>query len=73
MHSEPAPIPISGKWDGPTDKTSSLPLPPGFELDSMAKVGRLDTSLWKKPCVTWRKPSSWLGTMTREKHTDRKN
>jgi hypothetical protein len=73
MHSEPAPIPTSVEWSEQTDKTSSLPLPPGFELACTEKVGRLATNLWKRPCVTWRRPSSWLGTMTREKHMGPKN
>jgi hypothetical protein len=63
-HSEPALTPTCEVRKSQTVKTCSLPLPPGFELDSTEKVGKLDTSLWKRPCVTWRKPSSWLGTMT---------
>jgi hypothetical protein len=69
MRVVPASIPTSSMWNGRTGKTCSLPLPPGFELDYTEKVGRLDPSLWKRPCVTWRKPSSWLGTMTLGKPT----
>jgi hypothetical protein len=46
------------------NKHTSLPLPPGFELASSGMQSKLDINLWKKPCVTWHKPSSWLGTMT---------
>jgi hypothetical protein len=73
MHSGPAPTPTFAGLTGQTAKISSLPLPPGFELDSTGRVGKWDTSLWRKPCVTWRKPSSWLGTMTQEKPTVLKN
>jgi hypothetical protein len=73
MRSEPAPIPTCVTSADRTDITFSLPLPPGFELASTEKVGKLATSLWKRPCVTWRKPSSWLGTMTHEKPMEPKN
>jgi hypothetical protein len=40
----------------------SLPLPPGFALASSGTQSKLDTNLWKKRCVTWRKPCYWLDT-----------
>jgi hypothetical protein len=39
-------------------------LPPGLELDSLGKAGRLAPNLSKKPCVTWHKPSCWKDTPT---------
>jgi hypothetical protein len=53
----------------PLNKSASCPLPPGFELESSDMRSKLDTNLWKKPCVTWHKPSSWLGTTTHERHS----
>jgi hypothetical protein len=47
-------------------KHTSLPLPQGFALESSGRRSRLDTNLWKRRCVTWRKPCFWLGTMTPE-------
>jgi hypothetical protein len=65
MREEPMQIHTSAPWTSRLAPTSSLPLPPGFELASSEKASRLDTSPWRKPFVTSRKPSSWLGTMTR--------
>jgi hypothetical protein len=45
-------------------KPTSLPLPPGFALASSGERSQLVSSLWKKPSVTWHKPSCWLGTTT---------
>ena len=39
-------------------------LPPGLELDSLGKVGRLALNPLKKPSVTWHKPSCWRDTLT---------
>jgi hypothetical protein len=50
--------------------SSSWPLPPGFELDSSGRNGRLVTSPSKKPSVTWRKPSFWPDTQTPVAPTD---
>jgi hypothetical protein len=50
-------------WKSQATRTSSLPLPPRFELGSSERERRLDTSLWKTPSVILHKPSSWLGTM----------
>jgi hypothetical protein len=47
-----------------SNRRTSLPLPPGFELGSTGEQSKLDPSLWRRPCVTWRKPSFWLGTTT---------
>jgi len=54
------------------NKSTSLPLPPGFALASSGMQSKLDTRLWKKPCVTWHKPSSWLDSKTLGKPTDPK-
>jgi hypothetical protein len=42
----------------------SWPLPPGFALDPLGKVGKLDIRASKKPCVTWRKPKFWQDSLT---------
>jgi hypothetical protein len=73
MLKEPMPVLISSEWTSQAGKTSSLPLPPGFELASSEKESRLDTRAWRKRSVTWHKPSSWLGTMTPEKLMEPKN
>ena len=39
-------------------------LPPGLELDSLGKAGRLVPNPSKKLCVTWHKPSCWRDTPT---------
>ena len=39
-------------------------LPPGLELDTLGKVGKLAPKPSKKPCVTWHKPSCWKDTLT---------
>jgi hypothetical protein len=49
-------------WIKPTSNSGSLPLPPGFALGSSDMAGRLDSSLWRKPSVTWHKPSFWRDT-----------
>ena len=54
----------SGSSPKPSSKISSLPLPQGFELGSLGMESVLDSSLWKKPSVTWHKPSFWPATMT---------
>ena len=53
----------------PKNKPTCLPLPPGFELESSGERSKLDTSLWKKPSVTWHKPSSWPDLTTRDEAT----
>jgi len=53
----------------PENKPTCLPLPPGFELESSGERSKLDTSLWKKPSVTWHKPSSWPDLTTRDEAT----
>ncbi len=73
MHLQQTPNRTSKPSTNADARTCSLPLPPGFELDCTEMASRLDTKLWRKPCVTWRKPSSWLGTMTQEKPTVLKN
>jgi hypothetical protein len=57
-------------WTKHSNKHISLPLPPGFVLESSGAQSKLDSSLWKKPSVTWRKPSFWLGTPTRDAPTE---
>ena len=37
-------------------------LPPGLELVSLGKAGKLVPNPLKKPCVTWHKPSCWRDT-----------
>jgi hypothetical protein len=68
-HLQQTPTRTSRPSTNPDARTCSLPLPPGFELDCTEMASKLDTKLWRKPCVTWRKPSSWLGTMTLDGHT----
>jgi hypothetical protein len=41
------------------NKNISWPLPPEFALDSSDMVSKLDSKVWKRPCVTWRRPSFW--------------
>ena len=57
---------IPGSAPAPTsDKARySWVLPPGLELDSSGKVGKLVPKWSKKPSVTWRKPGCWLDTTT---------
>jgi hypothetical protein len=71
--SQPPPTPTSVGSIAAADKICSLSLPPGLELDSTEKVGRLDTSQWIKPCVTWHKPSNWLATTIQGKPRDQKS
>jgi hypothetical protein len=56
----------------PASKSTSFPSPPGFELASSGVRSKLDTNLWKRPCVTWHKPSSWLDSKTLGKPPDPK-
>jgi hypothetical protein len=64
MQSWPGLTPGSATIPKPQNKSASFPSPPGFELESMGMRSKLDTSLWKRPCVTWHKPSSWLDSKT---------
>jgi hypothetical protein len=45
-------------------KPTSWPLPPGFVLASSGTQSKLDTNLWKKRSVTWRRPSYWQDMTT---------
>jgi hypothetical protein len=65
-------IPTRGSEDTvkQSSRRSCCPLPPGFELESSGVRSKLDTKLWKKPCVTWHKPSSWLDTTTHGKPSE---
>jgi hypothetical protein len=60
-------------YPSPSNKPTSLPLPPGFELASSGVQSKLASNLWKKPSVTWRKPSFWPDLTTRDGHTGPKN
>jgi hypothetical protein len=53
-----------------SNKPTCLPLPAGFALASSRKQSKLEPSRWKKPSVTYRKPSFWLGTKTPAEPTD---
>ena len=66
-------IPGCDTTQKPHDSPTSLPLPQGFELESSGMRSRLDSKVWKKPSVTWHKPSSWLDTTTPAEHTGRKS
>jgi hypothetical protein len=59
-----ASIPTCGISQKHYSRPTALPLPPGFELESSGMHSKLDPSLLKKPSVTWRKPSFWLGLTT---------
>jgi hypothetical protein len=48
----------------PPNKHISWPLPPGFVLASLGMQAQLDAKRWKRPSVTWRKPSCWLAMTT---------
>jgi hypothetical protein len=52
---------------------TDLPLPPGFTLASSGTQSKLDSSHWKNSCITYRKPSFWLGAMIPAKPTDPKS
>ena len=39
-------------------------LPPGLELDTLGKVGKLAPKPSKKSCITWHKPLCWKDTLT---------
>jgi hypothetical protein len=71
------PKPKSTRGFGTCRKSSNKPisshLPPGFELGSSGTQSKLDPSLWKRPCVTWRKPSFWPGSGTHDARTDQKS
>jgi hypothetical protein len=45
----------------------SWALPPGLELDSLGKAGRLEPKPSKRPCIMWHKPSCWKDTQTPDK------
>ncbi len=51
----------------------SLPLPPGFVLESSGKQSKLDTNRWKRRCVTWRKPCFWQDTTAAGEPTEPKS
>ena len=53
----------------PHNKNISWPLPPGFALGSLDMQSKLDSSQWKKPSVTWHKPSCWRDTPTPDPHS----
>jgi hypothetical protein len=57
----------------PPSRPISLPLPPGFVLASSGTQSKLATRLWKKPCVTWRKPCFWPDTTILDGRTDPKS
>jgi hypothetical protein len=70
---KPRLIHTSGTSRGPSNKPISSHLPPGFELASSGTRSKLEPSLWKRPCVTWHKPSFWPDSTTRDAHMDPKN
>jgi hypothetical protein len=57
----------------PSNNNLCWPLPPGFELDPSGMVGKLDTKVSKKPCVTWHKPKFWQDSPTLDDDTARKS
>jgi hypothetical protein len=61
--------PGCGTLRKPSNKPTSLPLPPGFELASSGTLSKLASNLWKKPSATWHKPSFWRATMTQGEPT----
>ena len=63
-------IPGSGTPMRPPGANYSWALPPGLVLDAMGKEGRLEHKPWKKPCVTWHKPSCWRDTSTHDVSLD---
>jgi hypothetical protein len=54
----------------PASKRASFPSPPGFELAYSGMQSKLDTKLWKRPSVTWHKPSLWLDSKTQGRPQD---
>jgi hypothetical protein len=56
-----------------SNNLTSLPLPPGFALECSGGQSQLDSNLWKKPSVTWRRPSFWQDSTTPAKPTAQKN
>jgi hypothetical protein len=70
---KPKSIPIFGTSRGHSNKPISSHLPPGFELGSSGTRSKLEPSLWKRPCVAWRKPSFWPDSTTPDARMDPKN
>jgi hypothetical protein len=62
-----------GSTPSPPSKPTSLPLPQGFDLASSGMQSKLDTKLWKKPSVMWRKPCFWPDTTILDGRTDPKS
>jgi hypothetical protein len=69
----PASTPTCATTVKHSNKPTCLPLPPGFDLASSAMASKLEPSLWRRPYVTWHKPSSWLGTMIHGGRTAQKS
>jgi hypothetical protein len=65
--------PICGALTSPSNKRTSWPLLPGFELESLGTPSKLVSSLWKKPSATWHKPSFWQDLTTRNGPTGPKS
>jgi hypothetical protein len=57
----------------PSNRLICSHLPPGFELESSGMHSKLAPSLWKRRCVTWRKPSFWPDSTTHEGPTGPKS
>jgi hypothetical protein len=70
---KPKSIPGCATSIEPSNKPISSHLPPGFELASSGMQSKLAPSLWKRPCVTWRKPSFWPDSTTRDAPMEPKN
>ena len=70
MPTKPRSIPTCAACPIPSNKLISSLLLPGFELASSGTLSKLDPSLWKRPCVTWRKPSFWPDLTTHAAPTD---
>ena len=54
----------SGTSMTPREANYCWALPPGLVLDTLGKVGKLEPKQWRRPCVTWHKPSCWKDTLT---------
>ena len=54
----------SGTWPRPPGVNYCWALPPGLELDTLGRAGRLAPRPSKKPSVTWHKPLCWRDTPT---------
>jgi hypothetical protein len=52
----------SGMCPRPPGANYCWALPPGLELDTSGRAGKLAPKPSKKPCVTWHKPSCWKDT-----------